>query len=338
MRLMAALGALLAAVTAHAEPIKISSSRSTGSAPLYIALDRNYFREEGLEAQLVYFDSAQAGQIAVVSGDTEVGMGGMSGTFYNLVAKDALKIIAGGSREMPGFTFSAYIVSNKAWEAGLKAPRDLAGRSAGITTVGSIFSYALQRTADTYGFSFSGMRTVPLQTFTNIASAVRGGAVDIGTLTAPTALPLVQRNEARLLAWMADETPFLSSGVFTSARTLETKRAVVERFMRAWRRGAADYVNAFLQPGGFEGKPEAKAILDIIARHTKLDEAEIRMSLPFIDAQGRIPMDEIARQVEVFKRMKMIDASVTAAQAVDSSFSELSTLEAEIATARAIKR
>ena len=137
---------------------------------------------------------------------------------------------------------------------------------------------------------------------------------------------------------MADETPFLSSGVFTSARTLETKRAVVERFMRAWRRGAADYVNAFLQPGGFEGKPEAKAILDIIARHTKLDEAEIRMSLPFIDAQGRIPMDEIARQVDVFKRMKMIDGSVTAAQAVDTSFSEPSTLEAEITAARAIKR
>ena len=338
MRLIAARGALLASAMAHAETIKISSSRSTGSAPLYIALDRNYFRDEGLDAQLIYFDSAQAGQIAVVSGDTEVGMGGMSGTFYNLVAKDALKIIAGGSREMPGFTFSAYVVSNRAWEAGLKAPKDLAGRSAGITTVGSIFSYTLQRTADAYGFSFSGMRTVPLQTFTNIASAVRGGAVDIGTLTAPTALPLVQRGEARLLAWMADETPYMASGIFTSARTMQTKRPVIERFMRAWRRGAADYVSAFLQPGGYEGKPEAKALLEIIARHTKLDEAEIRMSLPYIDAQGRIPIDEIERQVEVFKRMKMIDGAVTAAQAVDTSFSELSTLEAEITAARALKR
>jgi NitT/TauT family transport system substrate-binding protein len=137
---------------------------------------------------------------------------------------------------------------------------------------------------------------------------------------------------------MADETPYMASGVFTSARTLETKRPLVERFMRAWRRGATDYVNTFLQPGGYEGKPEARAIIEIIARHTKLEEAEIRMSLPFIDAQGRIPMDEIERQVEVFKRMKMIDASVTAAQAVDSSFSQLSSFESEITAARALRR
>jgi NitT/TauT family transport system substrate-binding protein len=337
MRLIAALAGLLVTSAAFAEPIKVSSSRSTGSAPLYIALERNYFRDEGLEAQLIYFDSAQAGQIAVVSGDTEVGMGGMSGTFFNLVAKNALKIIAGGSREMPGFTFSAYVVSNKAWDGGLRAPKDLAGKSAGITTVGSIFSYTLQRVADKYGFPFTGMRTVPLQSFTNIASAVKGGAVDIGTLTAPTALPLIQRGDAKLLAWMADETPFLSSGVFTSGQTLQAKRPLVERFLKAWRRGAADYASAFLMPGADANGTEAKAIIAILAKHTKLDEAEIRASLPFIDPTGSIPMDEIERQVDVFKRMKMIEASVTAAQAVDTTLSPSSSLEADIAKAKTLK-
>ena len=338
MRLIAALAAYLAASAASAEPIKVSSSRSTGSAPLYIALERGYFRDEGLEAQLIYFDSAQAGQIAVVSGDTEVGMGGMSGTFFNLVAKNALKIIAGGSREMPGFTFSAHVVSNKAWDGGLRGLKDLAGKSAGITTVGSIFSYVLQRVADKYGFPFSGMRTVPLQGFANIASAVKGGAVDIGTLTAPTALPLIQRGEARMLGWMADETPFLSSGVFTSGQTLQAKRPMLERFMKAWKRGAADYAGAFLAPGFDAKSAEAKALVAIIAKHTRLDEAEILMSLPYIDPTGSIPMDEIARQVEIFKRMKMIDGSVTAEQAVDTSMTAASTLEADIAAAKALKR
>lgn len=341
MRLLCtALFTLAAVATADAQtqPIRVSSSRSTGSAALYIAHDRGYFRAEGLDAQLIYFDSAQAGQVATVAGDTEVGMGGMSGTFYNLAAKGALKIIAGGSREMPGFTFSSYVVSNRAWDAGLREPKHLQGKIVGLTTVGSIFSYTLQLLADKYGFAFAAMQTKPLQTFSNIASAIRGGSIDAGTMTAPSALPLIQRGEARVLAWMADETPFLSSGVFTSPKALETKRDMLTRFMRAWRRGAADFTAVFQQPGGFEGKPEADALIAIIARHTKLEAAEIRMSLPYIDAQASIPMDEIRRQVEVFKRMGMIDAGAAAELAVDSSLSEMSSLSRDIEAARALRK
>ena len=109
-------------------------------------------------------------------------------------------------------------------------------------------------------------------------------------------------------------------------------------FLRAWRRGAADFVAAFQQPGGYEGKPEADALIAIIARHTKLEPAEIKMSLPFIDARGSIPMDEIRLQIETFKRMGMADQSVTAEMAVDASLSELSTLARDIEAARALKR
>ncbi len=332
------LAAGLTPFLSHAESIRVSSSRSTGSSALYIAADRGYFRDEGLDAELIYFDSAQAGQIAVVSGDTDVGMGGMSATFFNLAAKNALKIIAGGSREMPGFTFSAYVVSNKAWEAGLRAPADIAGKSVGITTVGSIFSYTLQRLADKYGFPFAGVRTLPLQTFSNIASAVKGGSIDIGTLTAPTALPLIDRGEAHRLAWMADETPFLSSGIFASARTLAEKHALLERFMRAWRRGAADFADVFQHPGARADDAAADALIAIIARHTRLAPAEIRLSLPFVDPSGGLPMDEIAQQIDTYKRMGMVDKSIAIESAVDLTLAPATSLADDLTAANALQR
>jgi NitT/TauT family transport system substrate-binding protein len=136
---------------------------------------------------------------------------------------------------------------------------------------------------------------------------------------------------------MADETPFLSSGVFTSAKALETQRDTLVRFMRAWRKGAADFAAAFQQPAGSENKADAAAIIEIIARHTKLNAAEIRTSLPYIDPAGRLPMDEIRRQVEVFKRMGMIDKAVTAEVAVDTSLSGTSSLADDIKAARKLK-
>ena len=93
----------------------------------------------------------------------------------------------------------------------------------------SIFSYTLQRLADKHGFTFASMQTKPLQTFSNIASAIRGGAIDAGTMTAPSALPLIQRGEAKVLAWMAERYDIdTAPGASTS---------FVSRGSNKWRKG-----------------------------------------------------------------------------------------------------
>ena len=62
---------------------------------------------------------------------------------YNLAGKGTLKVIGGMSREKAGYPLIGYFASNNAYAAGLKTPRDLAGKRVAVTQVGSSFHYSL---------------------------------------------------------------------------------------------------------------------------------------------------------------------------------------------------
>ncbi len=59
---------------------------------------------------------------------------------YNLAGKGVLKVIGGMSREKAGYPLIGYFASNNAYAAGLKTPKDLAGKRVAVTQVGSQLS------------------------------------------------------------------------------------------------------------------------------------------------------------------------------------------------------
>src|SRR5206468_11461768 len=141
-------GVLLIAATGLAradEPLKarIGVLRLSSSAPVFIALDKGYFREAGLDIELKFFDAAQPIAVATATGDVDVGVTAFTAGLYNLAGKGALKIIGGMSRDRPGFPLIGYFASNKAYESGLKTPKDIAGKRVAMTQVGSSFHYSV---------------------------------------------------------------------------------------------------------------------------------------------------------------------------------------------------
>ncbi len=128
---------LLTLPATAAETVKLGLLKFATNAPVFIALDKGYFTAHGLDVQLVYFDAAQPIAVAAVSGAIDVGMTGIAGGFYNLAGKGALEIIAAQSREEPGYPNNAFLVSDKAWDAGLQSYKDLPGHTLAVTTIGS---------------------------------------------------------------------------------------------------------------------------------------------------------------------------------------------------------
>ena len=136
--LAAALG-LVAAAAQAADKISVAALAFVSSSPIFIAKERGYFARQGLDVDIKFFEAAQPVAVAVVSGDADCGITGLTGGFYNLAAKGALKIIASQSREEPGFDFVAYVVSDKAWDAGFRSVAQFPGHVVGITQIGSTF-------------------------------------------------------------------------------------------------------------------------------------------------------------------------------------------------------
>jgi ABC-type nitrate/sulfonate/bicarbonate transport system substrate-binding protein len=161
---MLSSGALLAGA-ARAEHIKVGTGPVTASGPLYIAQDKGYFAAENLDAEMVSLDAAQSVAQGVVAGDLDVGATAATAAAYNLAASGGLKIIGGQGREVPTFHGSAFLASNKAFDAGLTTLKGMEHHTVGIVQIGGPIHYEVELAAEKYNVDTDADRAAagPLQ-------------------------------------------------------------------------------------------------------------------------------------------------------------------------------
>ena len=95
----------LCAVTSAQATDKVvaAGNRLSAIAPLYIAIEKGMFAAERLEVSLVHLTSATEIGAGIASGSAQFGMTAFSAGIYTLAGKGALRVIAGGYEEYPGF-------------------------------------------------------------------------------------------------------------------------------------------------------------------------------------------------------------------------------------------
>ena len=248
---LAAAALLLASAAMAAEPVKLGAVKVAANGPNFIALEKGYFATEGLDVTINFFQSAEPIAVAVVSGAIDFGATGPGGAFYNLAGQNAVRIVSGLAREAPGFPVFVFAVSNQAFKAGFTGYQAMGGRSLSVTQLGSPSHYAAALLETKYGVDPKSVRILPLQSQVNQISAVTGGQADSGIILATIATPAINKGDIVRLGYVGDETPFQTGILFTSAKATNDRRDVVERYLRAFRKGARDYHDAFI---GADGK------------------------------------------------------------------------------------
>lgn len=310
-----------AASVSHAETLKLGTAKIAATGPIYIAQEKGYFAAEGLTVDVIYFDVAQGIAVAAASGDIDVGDSAFSAAFFNLAGQGALKIVAGQARDVPGFRIFAVVASNKAYEGGLKSFKELAGHSIGNGQAGSVLQYSLTQIAEKHGVDPKTLRFVSLQSLPNVATAVTGGQVDAAVLTGFLAVPGSARGDMKMLGWTGDEVSYQAGGIYVSTKTADTRPKTVEAFLRAFRKGAQDYRDAFTGPDEkrLDG-PTADAIASIIAKNTGQSLDDVKRTVSYDDPKGRLDVTDVQRQIAWYKSQGMIKPEIDADRAIDMRY------------------
>jgi NitT/TauT family transport system substrate-binding protein len=315
--------AMLALPTAFAmaEPIKIGSTKIASGAPVYLAIEKGYFAAEGLEAQLVFFAASLPVAVATVSGDIDFGSAGLTAALYQLGGQGKLRIIAANARDAPGFPQYAFVVSNRAAEAGLKAYDDIAGKSIALGEVGAPAHYTLSLIAAKHGVDLKTVRVLPMQAIVNVISAVTGSQADGGVTPASAVLPAIQRGDVKLLGYPGDEVPTQGGATVITTATADTRGDLVQRYLRALRKGARDYHDAFVGPDEKPRMgPTAPAVLAIIAKNTGQSVEQFERALPYIDPEARLDVQDVLRQIAWYQAQGMIKGEVDGASIIDNRY------------------
>jgi NitT/TauT family transport system substrate-binding protein len=313
--LLASLLALTAVMIASSDgrcealKAKIGVLRLSSSAPVFIAQDKGYFREAGLDIELKFFDAAQPIAVATTSGDVDFGVTAFTAGLYNLAGKGTLKVIGGMSREKPGYPLIGYFASNNAYAAGLKTPKDLAGKRVAVTQVGSSFHYSLGLLADKYGFKLADIKVLPLQSLSNAAAALKGETVDAALLPVSTARPLMETDGAKFLGWVGDETPWQLGAVFASTKTLADK-PLVTKLLGALTRADREYhdvILASVADGKAPINDKTRPLLEIIAKYTNLPVEQVVGNCAYIDPDGKLDVRNVGNQISWLQEQGFVD-------------------------------
>jgi len=132
---------------------------------------------------------------------------------------------------------------------------------------------------------------------------------------------LVERGDAKLLGWAADELGAGENTVtFTSDRIARERPDTVRRFLAAFRKGSATWDSAFLDAhGNRKDQPNAPEMLGIVADALH-QPAVIARGVGYFDPENRIVLADLQDLVDWYAASGMIKTHIDAAAMIDQRF------------------
>jgi NitT/TauT family transport system substrate-binding protein len=196
-----------------------------------------------------------------------------------------------------------FVASLKGWNSGVHSLKDLGGHTVSIGTVGSSPHYSLALIEKKYSIDPASIRLEPLQSATNQASAVAGGSVDAAVTISTVLLPAVESGQTKLLGFVGDEVPY------------------VQRFLRAYKKGAHDYVGAFVGPDGKRAdQPTAAAVLDIISKYVDQPPERVKKAIAYVDPEARVDVKDLQNQVDWYVSQGMLKNRIDVNTVIDKRY------------------
>jgi NitT/TauT family transport system substrate-binding protein len=324
--LLAALGTFGISIGASAgdlQPVRIGLVHSAASASLYIGAANGYFTDEGFDAQLEFLDADAQVQKAVAEGKLDFGVASLASSFFDYSANHRLKIIASEASDQAGYPATALLISKRAYEAGFRGVKDFPNRRIGITIPGSGLRYSLARIAARYRLASDAIKLVWLRTPAKEIAALSRGEVDAAALPFATALQLYSSGKGAFIIRLSDLTERQQGVVFTRAQTIEANRSKVEKFVRAYQRGVAEYDLTFQQrddEGTVLPGPHFRDYLMLIAGQARLPPELLQYALPYCDHLARLDVTDIDNQLKFWQGEGMADKGIASADILDLSF------------------
>jgi NitT/TauT family transport system substrate-binding protein len=304
------LGAIAAGVATAADRIELGVFTGSISSPAIIALETGAIAAEDLDVKFVPFGNSAMAATAIVSGDIDIAANSLSAAAYNLAGKGGVRLIAGTIREMPGYEFTAYVVTNDAWKSGIRSPRSLLDHRIGITTVGSPLHFFVSELAVKAGKDPRTLDLVQMQSMSAASAGLQSGKIDGAMLVKALALRAEREGFGRIVGWVGDDTPGPNGVLLASTKALASKRALIERFLRAYRVGAKAYFDTFLRrdaAGQPIKGPDYERFLAMLAQYNGISPGLMAASLAYIDRNARLDVDGVARQIDLGRRLGLVD-------------------------------
>ncbi len=317
-RISVAFAAIVAlSGSALGQAVTISTVQSVPSASNYIAQEKGYFREAGVDVRIEAIDSLSRAMAILATNQIQIAQGGVNAGYFNAVAQGLPVIMALESGSTP--VYHNFVLRPDLKDK-IKTPADLKGRNVAVSGAGSLSTYELSSLLETAGLRLTDVNVKTLA-FPQMIPTLSNGGLDVALMVAPFTDMAIQQGVA--VPWIdpekgyVKELPMTSLAYMASADWIRANRETARKVFIAIGRGARDYCQAY------HHGPNRAEVINILLKNgigkdfKQLDEMDWQAR----DPNGRVNPASVADLLRVFKKDGMIEKDPPLDKLVDGGFS-----------------
>lgn len=215
---------------------KLGYMKIVDNAAMFMAMEKGFFKAEGLELETLPLAGGAPIINGVVSGDLQFGWTNVISLYQARVEGFDFKLLAGGATNVKSKNESHALQVAKA--SPVKSAKDLEGKTVAVNTLNNIVHLMAMAWIDKNGGSSSKVKFVEVP-FPQMEATLSAGKVDAISVHEPFATAALQKGSVRVLAqpWGDVLPKFLIASWFASEKWLAKNKETGQAFIRAINRG-----------------------------------------------------------------------------------------------------
>lgn len=301
--------------------VKIGILGIIPDAGIFIAQERGYFNEEGLDVQLVNFVSGAEVIPPLATGELQFGTGSVNPGFFNAVARGLdLRIVASKSVVAPQLAGGGLIARKDLYDSGqLKDLSQLKGKTIALNLKATTSELYVERILEKGGVKLSEVNLVEMP-FPDMAAALGNKAIDAAWTVEPfIGIPIQRGLAARLIPLWDIYPDHVTSVVMISPVFAKDQPEAAKRFITAYLRGQRDAYNAIAKRNA---PPEP--IFDILTKYTPIKDPAMykALQLDVGDPNGYFKTELLANDQDYYAKKGYVPQKVDVSKLVDFQYVE----------------
>jgi NitT/TauT family transport system substrate-binding protein len=300
--------------------IKIATTPSISNGGRYVADERGYFREEGIEMEDVASDTSAQMLPSLAAGQIEVGAGGVAAGLFNAIAQGIpVRIVLDQWTAYPGNGAGGIIVRKDLTDSGrVRDFADLRGLNVAITSKGQATQYGLAMGLAKAGLTLADVETTEMP-YPDMTVALGNKVVDAAVTIEPYGAAAVsQEFAARFKPWpelIPNDNPAMQ---MYSQAFADERRDAARRYATAYVRGLRAYNDARTKG------TDRDEVVSILIKNTPLKDRAIydQMPWPSNNPNGRVNPETIGAAQDWFAEHGYVASKVDLTKVIDNQFAD----------------
>jgi ABC-type nitrate/sulfonate/bicarbonate transport system substrate-binding protein len=327
--LVVGLAAALAIATAPAAaqtvplnprvPLKVGAIGAVSDVGIFVAQDKGYFKDEGLDVELVSFKAAPQILPAIATGEVQASGSAVTPALFNAFARGiTMKLVADKGQVAKGFGFAAIVIRSDLADT-IKDFKDLKGRKFAVMGKGVSSTTQLGKALELGGIEPNEVELIELG-LPEMVAALGNKAIDGATLLEPFITLASARNVAVRWKGMEDFLPFTGQNgviIYSQAFAREQQEAA-KRWMVAYLKGVRAYLDAVTSGTDRDG------VNAILAKHTAVKDLSLlaRIAATGFDPNGRMEIRSLEADQDWFLKLGLQQARADLGKVIDYQYAD----------------